>query len=94
MDPARDGSTELSDHARLHRADGQRWRVAAPVDATEGARLQRDLGVVVVPDGFGGFVHNAGIHLIDGQGRLRAIRDFDQWEDALATARRMTQAAP
>ena len=46
-------------------------------DAALAALLAR-AGVVVVSDGQGGFVHNAGLHLVDAGGRLTAI--FDTWD--------------
>ena len=47
-------------------------------------------GVVAVPDGFGGFVHNGAIHLIDADGTLRGIFDLDEWPQALERAIALT----
>jgi protein SCO1/2 len=41
-------------------------------------------GVVVIPDGMGGFVHNAAIHLVDEEGRLGAIYDLGEERAVLA----------
>ena len=51
----------------------------------------RSLGVVVIPDGMGGFVHNGSIHLLDGQGLLRGLYGYDGWPQALADARRLSE---
>jgi protein SCO1 len=61
---------------------------------SESRALLRALGVVVVPDGSGGFVHNGAIHLLDGQGSLRALFDYTRWPEALAAARRVAEEAP
>ena len=34
-------------------------------------------GVVVIPDGSGEFQHNGAIHVVDRQGRLVRILDYD-----------------
>jgi len=90
LDPAHDGPDALAAYGELHRADPAYWTLASPRTVAAGRALMRDLGVIAIPDGSGGFVHNAGIHLIDGQGRLRAIFPYDQWQSALAAARRGT----
>ena len=87
IDRAHDQPPELARYAALHKADPHWWRLAAPASDTDATALLRALGVVVVPDGLGGFNHNGAIHLIDGQGRLRALFDFEQWPHALDAAR-------
>lgn len=95
LDPARDGPAELAAYGKLHRTDPAYWTLASPQDAAAGRALMRDLGVIAIPDGFGGFVHNAGIHLIDARGRLRAVFPYDQWEAALTAAgREAPEGAP
>jgi protein SCO1/2 len=56
--------------------------------------LLRSLGVVVIPDGEGGFVHNGDIHLMDERGRLRGLFAFDQWPQALEAAQRLAATRP
>lgn len=87
IDPARDDTAALAEYGRRHSADPRIWRVVAPATSTANAQLLSQLGVVAVPDGFGGFVHNGDIHLIDGQGRLRQVFDYSDWPRALAAAR-------
>jgi protein SCO1 len=55
--------------------------------------LLSSLGVVVIPDGLGGYAHNAGPHLIDRHGRLHAVHNAEDWLTALAHARRIADAA-
>lgn len=93
IDRAHDRPAELSHYARLHRADARWWQLAVPASDAAAQALQRALGVVVVPDGLGGFNHNGAIHLIDAQGRLRALFEFEQWPQALEAARALAAKA-
>lgn len=58
-------------------AKAPRWRIAAPADARTRAALLRSFGVVVIPDGMGGFIHNDAVYVIDARGRLARILDRD-----------------
>lgn len=71
---SRDGPAELRDYGERHGADGETWTVARtrPEDLPE---LRRGYGLRVIPDGWGGFRHNAAIHVVDGAGRLVGIFD-------------------
>lgn len=92
FDLERDDRAALAAYAGLHRADGQSWVVAAPRSADELDRLLRDLQVIVVPDGNGGYVHNGAIHLLDAHGTLRGLFGYDEWQEALAAARRLAES--
>jgi protein SCO1/2 len=39
--------------------------------------LLKELGVVIIPDEFGGYQHNAAIHVVDRGGRVAHILDYD-----------------
>ena len=78
FDPQRDTPGRLADYAQRHGADGAAWRVVRVEDEAELRRLLRSFGIVVIPDGFGGFEHNAALHLVDREGRLARIEDFDR----------------
>ena len=93
FDLERDRRDELAAYARLHGADARVWTVAAPLTRAERDRLLARLGVVVVPDGFGGFVHNGSIVVVDGHGTVRGVFDVARWQEALAAARRVAGAA-
>lgn len=54
-----------------------RWRIAVPADKDGLARLLQAFGVVVIPDGIGGFVHDGAVYLVDRRGRLARILDPD-----------------
>jgi protein SCO1/2 len=86
FDPGHDTPAALHAYALRHRADPSRWAVAVPTGARETQALLRALGVVVIPDGWGGYTHNAGLHVIDASGRLAGIHDLDAWPQAMADA--------
>jgi len=74
FDP-RDDTERLAWFADRHDAQAPRWRVAGIADARARDALLERAGVVVLPDGMGGFVHNAGLYYVDPRGRLAAVFD-------------------
>lgn len=78
FDPERDRPARLADYAARYGADAEAWRVARVEDPDELRALLRSFGIVVIPDGFGGFEHNAALHLVDRDGRLVRIEDHDR----------------
>ena len=71
-----DGPDDLTSYAERFHADGHAWRIVRPVEAKDIATLLKTVGVTVIADGFGGFQHNAAVHLIDERGRLARIYGF------------------
>lgn len=69
-------------------AKAPRWRIAAPADARGLAMLLQSFGVVVIPDGLGGFIHDGAVYLVDAKGRLARILDPDAPPALLAQALR------
>jgi protein SCO1 len=67
-------------------ATAPRWRVAMPIERRDLAALLHTFGVVAIPDGMSGFVHNSAIYLVDGSGRLVRIIDPDAPRQLVATA--------
>ena len=87
FDPAHDDTQALAGYAaRLH-ADARIWRFATPADARDLASLLAAYQVVVIPDGLGGYEHNAALLVIDARGRLVRIFDYSELDLALAYAR-------
>lgn len=92
FDVAHDGPQQLQAYAREHGARAPTWQVVASATPSDDEALRRALGVVVVPDGFGGYVHNGALHVVDAQGRVRGLFDYDDWRGALARARQLARA--
>ena len=84
FDPAHDDPARLAEYQRHAGDRGAGWIAARPVDAAGLAALSRVFGVTAVPDGLGGFVHNAALAVVDPDGRLVAILD---WDDPRAAVR-------
>ena len=70
FDGGHDTPNILRHYARPLGADPAIWRFARVADPTEQAALLRQLGVVVIPDGFGDYEHNAALLVFDAQGRM------------------------
>lgn len=83
FDPEQDDPAALTAYGVRHGADGRHWTVARPRDRSALPALLETFGVTVIPDDFGGFEHNAAIHLVDPQGRLARIFDLAE-ADGLA----------
>lgn len=81
FDPLRDTPEAMRDYGQAHGADGQVWTVARP-RPDQLALLLESFGVTVIADEWGGFAHNAAIHLVNPQGQFSAVFDTD----AIATA--------
>lgn len=77
FDPTHDEPAALSNYQRLYGDHGAGWIAARPPGQAELATLMRVFGVVAVPDGLGGFVHNAAIAVVNPDGKLVAILDWD-----------------
>lgn len=78
FDPKNDDPDALKAYAGRFGADGSGWRVARVRSEAELQALLQAFGITVIPDGMGGFEHNAAIHLLDRAGRLALIADYDQ----------------
>jgi protein SCO1/2 len=73
FDPAYDDPPRLAAFAERHGGAGPDWCFARPLDDRGLAALLAACGIVVRPDRYGGFDHNAAIHLIDRAGRLARV---------------------
>ncbi len=86
FDPV-DGTEQLGWFADRYGATPPRWRVARIAEDDARSALLERAGVVVIADGVGGFVHNAGLYLVDPEGRLTRVFDPDDADGALAALR-------
>ena len=77
----------LRDYAEAHGADGHVWTVARPESEQALYSLLKAFDVIVIPDGAGGFVHNAALQVVGQNGKLKAIFDVGEEAQVLAAAR-------
>lgn len=83
FDPRRDDPAMLRLYGDAHGADGAVWNVVVPSAAELPGLLDR-FGVVVIPDRFGGYQHNAALHMVNDRGRLIGIFDTDDIDGVMA----------
>lgn len=88
FDPARDDPAALAEYQHHHGGTDSGWVAARTLDPADLATLLRLFRVKVIPDGAGGFEHNAAIAVVDPEGRLVTIVD---WNDPSSAARYVTQ---
>lgn len=87
FDPEHDDSGVLAAYASGLNADPHIWRfarVAEPAKASAGRRLLDHYQVTVIPDGLGGYEHNAALLVLDPGGRLVRVFDYADLDTALA----------
>ncbi|UWQ33780.1 SCO family protein [Leisingera sp. M527] len=86
FDPQRDTPEQMAIYGDAHEADGAVWIVARPEESDLDGLLEL-FDVTVIPDEWGGYQHNAAIHVIDGSGRFSAVFDTDAVEAVAAHLR-------
>jgi protein SCO1 len=84
FDPARDTPVALAAYGKKMKADPARWTFATVSRQADLARLLDQFGIVVLPDGLGGFIHNGAIFVADDRARLVRSYDIDRPDQALA----------
>ena len=90
FDLARDTQVELDAYARAHGSRTPTWRIVQPSTRDELASLLTAFGIIVIDDGYGGYIHNASVHKVGRDGRISRIGDrgeIDEILDELAEAR-------
>ena len=83
FDPEHDDPPRLAAYQRRSGDHGSGWIAARPIASAGLAALSRVFGITAVPDGLGGFVHNSSIAVVDPEGSLVAILDWDDPQAAV-----------
>ncbi|WP_295990214.1 SCO family protein [Rugamonas sp.] len=89
---ARDTAERLASYAERQHADPAIWKLVGIDSEPQRKAVLQTFGIVVLPAPLGEFVHNAAFHLVDSDGRLAKIDDFDMPSQALADAVDMFEA--
>ena len=76
FDPEHDTPPRLAAYLQRFHTSGSEWIAARPVNQDGLDTLEERFGITVIPDSFGGYTHNAAIHLVDPHGRLVEIFDM------------------
>lgn len=82
FDPERDTPEILDKYRTYFGSDGDRWRMARIADENELNTVLNDLDIIVIPDGEGDFAHNVAFYLVDREGYLIDVMDFQDIEGA------------
>lgn len=88
FDPTRDNPETLEKYRSSFGSDGETWRMARINDQKELNALLEEFGVIVIPDGTGGFAHNSAFYFVDRDGYLKEVMDYQQIDVA---AKKVTQ---
>ncbi|MGH8279412.1 MAG: SCO family protein [Gammaproteobacteria bacterium] len=70
FDPSQDTPAALTQYVARYGSNAGSWLAARPVTARGLRELEHTFGVIVIPDGHGGFNHTAGMDMVDPEGRL------------------------
>ena len=82
FDPAHDGPEQLVAYRARHSRSAFGWDLARP-SAQDVTAWLTQFGVVVIPDELGGFAHNAALHIVGPDGRLRSIVDLNDLDQVI-----------
>jgi protein SCO1/2 len=91
FDPVHDGPAELAAYRSRYSRDPSGWTLGRPARAGELQRWLDAFGVVVIPDGMGGYAHNAAVHVVGPDRRLVAIVGTEDLDGIVNTARQMAR---
>lgn len=76
FDPERDDPPALHAYREHHSRESAGWVLGRPTGAADRQNWLRAFGVVVVPDGHGGYTHNAAVQVVGPDRKLVAILDY------------------
>ena len=87
FDPGHDDAATMRAYGAGLSADPRIWRFVRVADAAQLQQLLDRYEVTVIPDGLGGYEHNAALLVIDPHGQMRHVFDYGEPDSALAFAR-------
>lgn len=82
FDPERDDSEALERYRHFFGSDGETWRMASINDEKQLNTLLDEFGVIVIPDNEGDFTHNSAFYLVDRNGYLQDVMDYEKTNEA------------
>lgn len=82
FDPTVDDPETLDKYKGYFNSDGETWRMARIPDQQELDNLLDEFGVIVIPDGYGDYAHNAAFYLVDPNGKLVDVMDYQDTDGA------------
>lgn len=82
FDPKNDDPETLDRYRAYFNSDGETWRMARINDQDELQNLLNAFGVIVIPDSNGHFTHNSAFYLVDPDGFLIEVLDYQEIDAA------------
>lgn len=82
FDPERDDPATLDKYREYFNSDGETWRMARVPDQEELKKLLDAFGVIVIPGNDGEFTHNSAFYLVNREGTLIDVMDYQETDDA------------
>ncbi|WP_085992626.1 SCO family protein [Oceanobacillus senegalensis] len=82
FDPENDDPATLEKYRYYFNADGETWRMARIPDQKELDQLLDEFGVIVIPDNNGNFTHNSAFYLVNPEGVLVDVMDYQEIDQA------------
>ncbi|WP_047985897.1 SCO family protein [Ornithinibacillus californiensis] len=82
FDPERDDPATLEKYQFFFNSDGETWRMARITDENELTALLDEFGVIVIPDGYGGYSHNSAFYFVGRDGELLEVMDYKKIDEA------------
>jgi protein SCO1/2 len=76
IDPT-DQLEDLQRYAERFNIPSHLWKVAKVKNRKDTTSLLNTFGIIAIPDGYGGYEHNAAIHIVDRSGKLISIVDHE-----------------
>lgn len=76
FDPKRDTPEILDRYREGFGSDGETWRMARVPQQEQLDELLRKFGVIVIPDDYGDFAHNSAFYLVNQEGFLTDVMDY------------------
>ncbi|MEH7387934.1 SCO family protein [Bacillus sp. JJ1521] len=76
FDPEHDTPNVLKSYSDHFGADGERWKMATIEDEQELQDVLNTLEVIVIPNEYGGYEHNSAFYVINPEGKLTNIFDY------------------
>nr|WP_309098813.1 SCO family protein [Fredinandcohnia onubensis] len=76
FDPENDSPLVLQSYSNHFGADGEHWKMATIQDEQELQNVLDALEVVVIPNEYGGYEHNSAFYVINPEGKLTNIFDY------------------
>ncbi|HLR09707.1 MAG TPA: SCO family protein [Bacillota bacterium] len=92
FDPERDDPDTLKKYRGYFNSDGETWRMARIPDQKELDELLDEFGVIVIPDDYGNFTHNSAFYLVDPDGFLVDVMDYQNVAEAAQTVKTILDA--